>query len=212
MGWRGSARTTDGEWSFAAHQRGATGSRIARQGAVWSLVADDATVGSSELTAAVQFDTATHPPTLTGLVGGRRLAFADLAPTIGADKAPRETSRVLPDEPFDLPSLAQMQAHVRVDLAQVDFGTPNITPITDLQVHLELADSRLKLSQLSDQPAGRSEPAALVCRTQFCRRRPAALDSRPEQRRRVRAAGFTSLPERHSERQADTDRPGQQRG
>lgn len=128
--------------------------RIARVGAVWSLVTDDATVGSSSLTAAMQFNTATKPPTLAGRVGGRRLAFADLGPAIGADQAPRKASRVLPDEPFDLPSLAQMQANVQIDLAQLDFGTPSITPITDLKVHLTLANSRLELSQLSARVAG----------------------------------------------------------
>ncbi len=95
--------------------------RVARRGGVWSLVADEATVGSGALTAAVQLNSATQPPTSTGLVGGRRLAFAELCPSIGAVKAPRETARVLPDEAFDLPSLAQMNADVQVNLAQVDF-------------------------------------------------------------------------------------------
>ena len=128
--------------------------RIARDGAVWSLVTNDATVGTSELTAAVQFNSATQPPMLAGRVGGRRLAFADLAPAIGADKAPRQASRVLPDETFDLPSLSKMDANVLVDLKQLDFGTPKIAPMTDLKVHLTLADSRLTLADLSARVAG----------------------------------------------------------
>lgn len=128
--------------------------RIARTGAVWSLVTDDATVGSSELTAAMQFDTATQPPILAGHLGGRRLAFADLAPAIGADQPPREASRVLPDETFDLPSLGQMNANVRVNLAQLDFGTPKLAPMTDLQVHLTLENNRLDLTDLSARVAG----------------------------------------------------------
>ncbi len=128
--------------------------RIAREGAVWSLVTDDTTVGTSELTAAVQYNSATQPPTLAGRVGGRRLAFADLAPAIGADKAPRQASRVLPDETFDLPSLSKMNANVWVDLKQLDFGTPKIAPMTDLKVHLMLADSRLTLADLSARVAG----------------------------------------------------------
>ncbi len=128
--------------------------RIARQGAVWSLVTNDTTVGSSSLTAAMQFDTSTTPPTLAGKLGGKRLAFVDLAPVIGADKAPREASRVLPDEPFDLPSLAQMNANIQVDLSQLDFGTPNITPMTDLKVHLTLKNSQLNFSDLSARVAG----------------------------------------------------------
>jgi uncharacterized protein involved in outer membrane biogenesis len=128
--------------------------RIARAGAVWSLVTDDTTVGSSELTAALQYDTATQPPTLAGHLGGRRLAFADLAPAIGADQPPRQASRLLPDETFDLPSLAQMNANVRVDLQQLDFGTPKLAPISDLKFHLTLADSRLNLADLSALVAG----------------------------------------------------------
>jgi uncharacterized protein involved in outer membrane biogenesis len=128
--------------------------RIARDGAVWSLVTDDTTVGTSELTAAVQYNSATQPPMLAGRVGGRRLAFADLAPSIGADQPPRQASRVLPDETFDLPSLAQMNANVWVDLKQLDFGTPKIAPMTDLKVHLTLSDSRLTLADLSARVAG----------------------------------------------------------
>jgi len=127
--------------------------RIARAGTVWSLVTDDTTVGTSELTAAVQYDTATQPPTLAGRVGGRRLAFADLAPAIGADQPPRQASRVLPDETFDLPSLAQMNANVWVDLKQLDFGTQKMAPMTDLKVHITLADSRLTLADLSARVA-----------------------------------------------------------
>ncbi len=127
---------------------------IARVGPVWSLVTQDATVGSSALTAAMQYDTRTRPPTLSGKLGGRRLAFADLAPVIGADKAPKEANRVLPDEPFDLPSLAQMNANILVDLSQLDFGTPAIAPMKDLKGHLLLEDSRLTLSNLSARVAG----------------------------------------------------------
>jgi uncharacterized protein involved in outer membrane biogenesis len=128
--------------------------RVARTGAVWSLATEDATVGSSELTAALQFNTATQPHTLAGHVGGRRLAFADLAPAIGADQPPSKASRVLPDETFDLPSLAQMNANVQIDLKQLDFGTPKIAPMTDLKVHLTLADSLLTLADLRARVAG----------------------------------------------------------
>ena len=128
--------------------------RIARDGAVWSLVTDDVTVGSSALTAALQYDTATQPPTLAGHVGGRRLAFADLAPSIGADQPPRDSSRVFPDQRLDLRSLAQMNANVWMNLAQLDFGSPSIAPMTDFKVHIELANSRLNLSNMSARVAG----------------------------------------------------------
>jgi AsmA protein len=61
---------------------------------------------------------------------------------------------VLPDETFDLPSLAQMKANVWVDLKQLDFGTQKMAPMTDLKVHITLADSRLTLAALSARVAG----------------------------------------------------------
>ena len=127
---------------------------IAGDGKVWSLQTDDITVGSSALTAAMEFDTSTQPPSLRGHVGGRRLAFADLGPAIGADQPRSDTGRVLPDEQFDLPSLQAMNADVQVDLAQLDFGTPKLAPITDLKVHLQLVRSRLTLMDLNAQVAG----------------------------------------------------------
>lgn len=132
------------------HLRG----RIARQGTIWSLITDDTTVGSSSLTAALQYNTASQPPMLAGRVGGKRLAFADLAPAIGADKAPSDAQRVLPDENFDLPSLAQMDANVMIELAQLDFGTSSIAPMTHLKTHLTLVNSRLSLSDLNARVAG----------------------------------------------------------
>ena len=128
--------------------------RIARDGALWSLVTEDATVGSSTLTAALQYDTAAQPPMLAGHVVGKRLAFADLAPSVGADQPPRDSSRVLPDKKLDLPSLAQMNANVWVNLAQLDFGTPSVAPMTDLKVHIALTNGRLDLSNLSARVAG----------------------------------------------------------
>ena len=127
---------------------------IAREGAVWTLQTDDATVGSSALTAAMEFDTSTEPPSLRGRLGGRRLAFADLGPAIGADELPPDAVNVLPDEAFDLPSLNRMNADVQVDLAQVDFGTPKLAPIKDLKLHLQLISSQLSLLDLSAGVAG----------------------------------------------------------
>lgn len=127
---------------------------IVRQGAKWFIVTDSTKVGSSALTAQLQFDTGATPPRLSGALGGKRLALADLAPSIGADKPPRRSGRVLPDEPFDLPSLDRMDANVVFDLDQLDFGTPNLAPVQDLKGHLVLAGSLLTLSDLSARVAG----------------------------------------------------------
>jgi uncharacterized protein involved in outer membrane biogenesis len=128
--------------------------RVVRQGAIWSVVSDEATVGSSSLTANLKFQTDVHPPRLTGELGGARLALADLAPAVGADKPPRRSDRVLPDERFDVPSLGQMDADVQVNLRQLDFGTPALAPVQDLKLHLQMANSRLSLSDLSARVAG----------------------------------------------------------
>ena len=128
--------------------------RVERRGATWSVVSDEATVGSSSLTAKLKFQTDVQPPRLTGELGGARLALADLAPAVGADKPPRRPDRVLPDERFDVPSLGQMDADVQVNLKQLDFGTPALAPVQDLRLHLQLANSRLALSDLSARVAG----------------------------------------------------------
>lgn len=128
--------------------------RIAREGATWSVVTDTATVGRSALAADMQYRTDTQPPQLTGRLGGKRLALADLAPAIGADRPPSISNRVLPDERFDLPALDRMDANVLIDLPLLDFGTPALTPMQALKAHLVLAKGQLKLSDLSARVAG----------------------------------------------------------
>ncbi len=128
--------------------------QVKRQGSAWTVASDEATVGSSSLTANLTYETDAQPPRLTGQLGGARLALADLAPAVGADKPPRRSDRVLPDERFDVPSLSQMDADVRVKLRQLDFGTPALAPVQDLQLRLQLAGSRLALSDLSARVAG----------------------------------------------------------
>ena len=130
--------------------------QVVRKGATWSVQSDEATVGSSSLTAKLNFQTDAQPPLLTGELGGSRLALADLAPAVGADKPPRRADRVLPDERFNLPSLGQMDADVQVNLQRLDFGTPALAPVQDLKLHLQLANSRLALSDLSARVAGGS--------------------------------------------------------
>ena len=128
--------------------------RVERQGATWSVVSEEATVGSSLLTANLKFQTDAQPPRLTGDLGGTRLALADLAPAVGADKPPRRSDRILPDERFNVPSLGKMDADVQVHLDQLDFGTPALAPVQDLKLRLQLANSRLALSNLSARVAG----------------------------------------------------------
>ena len=128
--------------------------KIQRSGAQWHLSTDDATIGSSALTADLRFDSAAQPPLLKGTLGGRRLALADLGPAVGADQPPRKAGRVLPDAPFDVPTLGQMDADVRIALDQLDFGTPTVAPVRKLTTQLRLQNSQLSLSKLSAGVAG----------------------------------------------------------
>lgn len=112
------------------------------------MVSDEATGDSSSLTANLRFQTDAQPPRLTGELGGARLALADLAPDVGADRASRRADRVLPDERFDVPTLSQMDADVNVDLQQLDFGTRVLAPVQDLKLHGRLVNSQLALSNL----------------------------------------------------------------
>jgi AsmA family protein len=127
---------------------------VVRQGARWFVVTDSAKVGSSELLVSMVFDTAATPPRLSGRLGGKRLALADLGPAVGANQPPHTRGRVLPDEPFNLPRLNQMDANVVIDLHQLDFGTPNLAPVRNLKGHLTLQNNRLAITDLSARLAG----------------------------------------------------------
>lgn len=122
--------------------------RVARRGALWSVSARQARVGTSELTADLRYDSAARPPHLSGRVAGPRLALADLGPSVGADETPRRPGRVLPDARLDLPVLGRMDANVVLDIDQLVFNTRSLAPVQQLQVLLMLQDGQLSLNQL----------------------------------------------------------------
>jgi AsmA family protein len=126
---------------------------------VWELQADRMTVGSSVLEGAFRFDMRQGPPMLSGRLGGSRLALADLGPAVGAPapgqraaaNAPR---RVLPQTPLDMPSLRAMNADVQVAIAELDFGSTAIAPLSQLQTHVLLNAGVLQLQGLQARVAG----------------------------------------------------------
>ena len=132
--------------------------RIRKNGGVWSVLTDDATVGSSKLTAAMTYDTRPRIPLLSGRVSGPRLLLADLAPTIGGEPdaaaAPPPSAssppsaRVLPDKEFDLPSLRAMNANVLMSFDRVELGALFALPLQPLKTHLTLQDGKLRLNDL----------------------------------------------------------------
>jgi len=153
---------------------------VAKQGVVWNVVADAASVGASRLAGAFTYDPRPRVPLLSGRLTGSRLLLADLGPAVGAParktaasgadaaasavrsasaaSAARAAStptgaaapprRVLPDRPFDLPSLRAMDANVLVDIDHLDLGSSILEPLRPLRTHLTLADGVLLLRDL----------------------------------------------------------------
>ena len=129
--------------------------KVVKQDKVWRVIADRATVGESRLSAALTFDARPKVPELSGEVHGPRVLLADLAPAIGAEP-PRARSaapvtsgpNVLPDKPFDLPSLRAMNANVLLAFDRVELGHLFATPLSPLKTHLTLRDGKLRLDDL----------------------------------------------------------------
>lgn len=149
------------------------GGLIAKQGEVWNTWVERAVVGSSELSGSFTFDAGRRIPLLAGRLHGTRLLLADLGPAVGtAPKAtaavspspapaastpapPGETrtptrgpGRVLPDRPFDLPSLRAMDANVLVDIDNLDLGSSIVEPLRPMRTHLMLENAVLTLRDL----------------------------------------------------------------
>ena len=140
---------------------------LAKQGALWNVVLTQVGIGSSRLAGAFTFDPRPRVPLLAGRLTGTRLLLADLGPAVGA-RVPLSTAtgpaaaptaadlpagntrpgRVLPDRPFDLPSLRAMNANVLVDIDSVDLGSGLLEPLKPLRAHLVLTDAVLSLRDL----------------------------------------------------------------
>jgi AsmA family protein len=135
--------------------RFATHGRLRKHGDVWEAGVAAMDIGSSRLNGNFRFDTAPAVPMLSGTLGGARLALADLGPAFGAapPDAPASASnakpgKVIPDRPFDIPSLKAMNADVGVQLAVLDLGTTMLEPFKPLQGHITLKDGVLNLKEL----------------------------------------------------------------
>jgi AsmA family protein len=135
---------------------------IDHEAGAWRLKAQRAVIGSSRLAGDLLFDQREQPARLSGQLTGSRLALADLGPAIGGkggDTTKDDATapgRVLPQRRFDLPSLKAMDADVRVDIDQLDFGTTAMAPLQSLKTRVRLAGGVLKLEDLKATVSGGS--------------------------------------------------------
>ncbi|HSW27193.1 MAG TPA: AsmA family protein, partial [Burkholderiaceae bacterium] len=138
--------------------------RLTHHDGVWTLRAERATIGRSELTGDFRYDTTTRPARLSGKLAGPRLLLADLGPSIGAPtggsaQLPTTVTRaarghVLPQQRFNVPSLRAMDADVQVAIDQLVFSTSAVNPLHNLRTHLQLDDGVLELRALQADVAG----------------------------------------------------------
>ena len=131
---------------------------LTKEGRVWFVVPEQVSIGSSRLTGAFTYDARPRVPVLSGRLGGTRLLLADLGPAVGTrvphSGAPKPTSgRLLPDRPFDLPSLRAMNANVLVAIDSMDLGSQVLAPLEPLRAHLVLDDGVLTLNDLDARTA-----------------------------------------------------------
>jgi uncharacterized protein involved in outer membrane biogenesis len=134
--------------------------QLQRDGYRWTTQVQSAHIGRSRL--AGDFEFRNKPgelPSLSGELRGPALWLQDLGPAIGvepkpelaktpSDKTPPTDAHVLPDRPLDLPSLAVMQADVKIKLDRLELGHPKLQSMRPLKAHLTLNDSVLTLEDL----------------------------------------------------------------
>lgn len=138
-----------------------------------------ARIGRSQLAGDFIYEARARPrPVLSGELRGRALWLQDLGPAVGAAaaaSAPREAraaraGRVLPDRPFDLPSLSRMDADVRVRLERLELGHPRLSAMRPLTAHLSVREGVLRIDDIDARMAegriagqvsldGRQDPA-----------------------------------------------------
>lgn len=137
------------------------------QGDTWHTLVTDASIGSSHLSGAFAYEPTRSPPLLSGHLGGARLMLVDLGPVVGTTaivpasavgsglevKPSKAAGKVLPNRPFDLPSLRAMDANVLIDVANVDLNSVYLEPLQPLRGHLRLTGGVLSVRELDARTA-----------------------------------------------------------
>lgn len=143
-----------------------TEGELIRDADTWKANFANAAIGESKLKGDFVFEGGKDKPMLTGVLTGPSLVLADLGPTVGAtgskaDETKNSSGRVLPDKPFDLPSLRAMDADVQINIDNLDLGSEILKPLRPLRAHLVLTDGVLRISEI-DAKTAQGEMAGMV--------------------------------------------------
>lgn len=135
-----------------------TEGELSREGNIWKAGIASATIGNSRLNGDFVYEGGKPTPLLSGTLRGKSLILADLGPTVGAPATKNEQvknsgGKVLPDKPFDLPSLRAMDADVRIDIDNLDLGSEILKPLRPLRAHLALTGGVLRISDIEAKTA-----------------------------------------------------------
>lgn len=126
--------------------------RLVQSRQVWELRQFAGAVGDSDLSGNFMVDRGRAPQFMKADLTSRRLDLADLAGFIGAEKtapgkvATPQTTRVLPDTPYNLEKLKSADADVRFEGKRV---MTEKLPIDDMSAHLFLKNGVLTLAPLN---------------------------------------------------------------
>ncbi|MEO6270509.1 MAG: AsmA family protein, partial [Lautropia sp.] len=143
--------------------------RVQRDGHSFRFDLSRADIGSSRLSARLEYDAEQTPPLLKGSIAASRLVLQDLGPTIGTGAKRRGTAgpagkerkgaggppgRVLPSGRFDLPPMRTMNADLALDFDKLDLGTDALRPLQSVKSKLSLQGGVLTLKDLQASLAG----------------------------------------------------------
>ena len=144
--------------------------QLSKQGNVWSASQMTGTLGNSDISGALAFDTSNSTPLLTGKVQSKVLDFKDLAPVIGLPltstsatkkSVPTEVAKavptlsgakVIPTAKLDFQRLKSMNADVIY--SALDVRNVDQLPLEKGSVHVKLNNGILQLNPLAISVAG----------------------------------------------------------
>ena len=140
---------------------------LAKNGRIWNVVIDQATIGASRVSGAFVYDVSRPHPLLSGRLKGSTVLLADLGPALGApvpgqpaavpqalpDRSARARGKVLPDRPFDLAALRAMDANVLVEIADLDLGSHLLQPLKPVRTQVVLQAGVLTLRAIDARTA-----------------------------------------------------------
>lgn len=166
--------------------------RVQRDGPSFKFDLSRADIGSSKLSARLEYDGEQTPPLLRGSIAASRLVLQDLGPTIGTAAGRREegasagkegkrkggsAGRVLPSGQFDLPPMRTMNADLALDFDKLDLGTDALRPLQSVKTALSLQGGVLALKDLQASLAGGSLSGSAIL-DGSATDRPPAFDAR----------------------------------